>query len=249
VKPQLADADPISLVVDTSNQNFPAAYITNWGTNPNVDPVSAVLMHDNVYNEFVLDKGTGSKTDWIVTMPTKTYYYSGVSDKELKVTKLFQRNFKSIGACDDVSIVRYDREERTVKTPGSFSPPAPTVKDSLCWEANVITFNSSNVFGSKNVANLTTTFENGWASLTFSPDRVEHRPDPVQRSRAPAWAAASRRSCRCCNVERRSRRPATYYGLPVIGFAAWTFSNGNVGGVLSNYGGNYIHKYTRAVSP
>ena len=248
VKPQLADADPISLVVDTSNQNFPAAYITNWGPNPNVDPVSAVLMHDNVYNEFVLDKGTGSKTDWIVTMPTKTYYYSGVSDKELKVTKLFQRNFKSIGACDDVSIVRYDREERTVKTPGSFSPPAPTVKDSLCWEANVITFNSSNVFGSKNVANLTTTFENGWASLTFSP--IASSIGPIPYSAAAHQLGGSFTTIVSLSNGGTSFSPAaTYYGLPVIGFAAWTFSNGNVGGVLSNYGGNYIHKYTRAVSP
>ena len=165
--PSLSDADPTSLVV---NADFfdAAAYLTQWGSGNGVDAVSAVLMHDNLYNEFVLDAGTASKTDWIVTMPTKRYYYSAAaSDKELKVLKLFQRNFKSTGACDDVNIVRYDREERTVKSPGSFSPPAPTVKDSLCWEANVITFNSSNVFGSKNVANLTTTFANGWASFNF----------------------------------------------------------------------------------
>ena len=42
---------------------------------------------------------------------------------------------------------------------------------------------------------------------------------------------------------------ATYYGLPVVGFAAITFSNGNVGGTLSNYGGNFNHKSTRYVSP
>ena len=42
---------------------------------------------------------------------------------------------------------------------------------------------------------------------------------------------------------------ATYYGLPVLGFAAVTFSNGNIGGALSNYGGNFDHKSTRRVSP
>ena len=125
VDPRLSAADPISVVIDASPQNNPYAYITTWG--PAVDdasmPVSAVLMHDAIYNEFVLDAATKSGTDWVVTMPTKTYYYTGASDKELKVTKLFQRNFKSTGACDDVTIIKYDREERTVKTPGSFSPP------------------------------------------------------------------------------------------------------------------------------
>ena len=245
VRPRLSDAAPVSLVVDASDSSA-AAYLTVWGALPTVDSVSAVLMHDNLYNEFVLDKGTGSKTDWVVTMPTKTYYYSAAaSDKELKVIKLFQRNFKSTGACDDVSLVRYDREERTVKTPGSFSPPPPTVKDSICWEANVITFNSSNVFGSKNVANINTTFENGWMSMNF----------PVILSTAgiPYSAAAHQLGGSLTtrvdlfNASTSFATAATYYGLPVIGFAAWTFSNGNVGGVLSNYGGNYIHKYTRNV--
>jgi hypothetical protein len=245
VRPRLSDASPVSIVIDASDQNA-AAYLTTWGAVPTVDPVSAVLMHDNVYNEFVLDKATASKTDWIVTMPTKTYYYSGVSDKELKVTKLFQRNFKSTGACDDVSIIRYDREERTVKTPGSFSPPAPTVKDSLCWEANVITFNGGNVFGSKNVANITTTFENGWMSINFP--LVQSSVGPIPYSAAAHQLGGSLTTrIDLFSAGTSFQTSATYYGLPVIGFAAWTFSNGNVGGVLSNYGGTYIHKYTRDV--
>ena len=247
IRPNLANAAPFSLVVDASDQNA-NAYFTTWGIFPNVDPVSAVLMHDNLYNEFVLDKGTASKTDWIITMPTKVYYYNPTaSDKELKVVKLFQRNFKSTGACDDVNIVRYDREERTVKTPGSFSPPPPTIKDSLCWEANVVTWNSSNVFGSKNVANINTTFENGWASFNFplvlSSAGIVYSADAHQLGGGPT----TRVDLGINGGQTSSTGATTYYGLPVIGFAAWTFSNGNVGGVLSNYGGNYIHKYTRDV--
>ena len=36
--------------------------------------MSAVLMHNNVYNEFVLDVSTKSGTDWVVTFPTKRDY-------------------------------------------------------------------------------------------------------------------------------------------------------------------------------
>ena len=37
------------------------------------DPVSAILMHNQVMNEFVLDSGTLSGTDWVVTFPTKRF--------------------------------------------------------------------------------------------------------------------------------------------------------------------------------
>jgi hypothetical protein len=36
-------------------------------------------------------------------------------------------------------------------------------------------------------------------------------------------------------------------GLPVIGFWANTYSNGDLGGVLSNYGGSFDHRGSRSV--
>ena len=199
--------------------------------------------------ETVLDKGTASGTDWVVTFPTKTFYYDKKpSDKELKVLSLFQRNFKSTGACDDISLVRYDREEKQIKTSNNFSPPPPTKTDSLCWEANVISFNSSNVLASKNVANLPTTFEHGWAELAF-PAGVTGIP-PTSLIHALIGGTTTQVSLQAASIGTISTwNFATYYGLPVIGFAAITYSNGNVGGTLSNYGGNFNHKYTRRVSP
>ena len=257
IEPNFTQAQPpFSLVVqlDDFNDNN-NVWLTNWtnGVNngvPNpVNAVSAVLMHDNVYNEFVLDKGTASGTDWVVTFPTKTFYYDKKpSDKELKVLSLFQRNFKSTGACDDISLVRYDREEKQIKTSNNFSPPPPTKTDSLCWEANVISFNSSNVLASKNVANLPTTFEHGWAELAF-PAGVSGIP-PTSLIHALIGGTTTQVSLQAASIGTISTwNFATYYGLPVIGFAAITYSNGNVGGTLSNYGGNFNHKYTRRVSP
>jgi hypothetical protein len=44
----------------------------------------------------------------------------------------------------------------------------------------------------------------------------------------------------------------TYQGLPVVGFAVQSFTNGTlvVGGVneLSNYGGNFVHKYVTLIN-
>ncbi len=73
VLPNLANVNPKTSVVTTGTQTF----ITDWSAIPPnnpADPVSAVLMHNNVYNEFVVEAATASGTDWVLTMPTKGFY-------------------------------------------------------------------------------------------------------------------------------------------------------------------------------
>jgi hypothetical protein len=232
--PDLSQAfPPVSIVVANN-----AVYQSTWAPGP--DPVSALLMHDQIMNEFVLDAATNSGTDWVVTMPTKRFY---VANGEGTPPRLFQRNFnKTDGACDDVSLNIYDREENTTSTPLDFSPPPPTQTNSICWEANVITFNNSNVLGSANIANIPTGFENGWLDLGFFPDSVTapvHTLPNGSTTVAPLGGAPG------------ASGPATYVGLPVVGFAVQSFTNGAivVNGVntLSNYGGNFVHKGTRLI--
>src|SRR4051794_17942971 len=68
--PDLTQASPpVSSIQAPSG----ALYESTWSTG-SADAVSAVLMHDHVMNEYVLDTGTKSQTDWVVTMPTKRYY-------------------------------------------------------------------------------------------------------------------------------------------------------------------------------
>ena len=50
--------------------------LAGWTTG--IDAVSAAIMHDTVMNEYVLDSGTASLTDWVVTYPTKRYYVATV---------------------------------------------------------------------------------------------------------------------------------------------------------------------------
>jgi hypothetical protein len=236
IQPNLQQVNPKTSVVTTGSQTF----VTDWSGLGPQDPVSAVLMHDNVYNEFVLDTATKSGTDWVITMPTKTFYYSGTI-----VQYLFQRNFTPDGACDDVVITQYDREERTVVSQTTFSPPPPTNTDSICWEANVITFNNSNVLGSKNVANIPTGFQNGWVAMNF-------RGDTVQGTSIHVLAGNGSTVFNTATGTTSSTFLTTFNGLPTIGFAVQSFNNGTLTGaggasVLSNYGGNFVHKFTRSI--
>jgi hypothetical protein len=178
---------------------------------------------------------TKSGTDWVVTFPTKRFY---VRTGTGLAPKLFQRNFNDgAGSCDDVSLNIYDREERTTSTPVTFSPPPPTPGNSICWEANVITFSSSNVLASLNSANIPTSFEHGWLNLGFFPATVTgtvHQLISTATVVTPAFGSTF------------PLVAGTYFGLPLVGFMVESFLNGTlvVAGqnVLSNYGGSFVHK-------
>jgi hypothetical protein len=234
ILPNLAQASPPISTVVANN----AVYTSAWPAG--ADAVSAVLMHDQIMNEFVLDAGTNSGTDWVVTMPTKRFY---VNPGTGTPSELFQRNFnKTDGACDDVTLDIYDREENTTSTPIDFSPPPPTQTNSLCWEANVVTFNNSNVLGSANVANIPTDFEHGWLNLGFEPTTVT----------PPIHSITSAATLRIYALGGQTTGTFVYTGLPVVGFAVQSFANGaiTVGTqtVLSNYGGNFVQKGTRSIN-
>ena len=131
----------------------------------------------------------------------------------------------------------YNREELTTSTPAIVLPsPEPIITptfNSLCYEANVLTFGNSNMLGSANLYNIDvsgvrTAHWAGWAAITFS--------QPVQ----VLTPAAS-------TVNGVAAAVQPHRGLPVVGFAIQDFANGNVGGVASNYGGSFVHKYLRSI--
>jgi hypothetical protein len=207
----------------------------------NADPVSAVLMHNQVMNEYVLDAATKSGTDFVITFPTKRFYV-GVGTGA--PAKLFQKNFnKTAFSCDDIIINIFDREESTTTTPQSFSPPIPgAAPTSLCYEANVLTFNNTNVLGSKNSQSLTTTFADGWLDLHLSSGT----------NLVTYHKLVNTRTVHSDVTFGGSAFTATWQGLPVVGFAVQSFTNGTlvVGGtnVLANYGGNFGHRYTTLIN-
>jgi len=245
ILPNLANVNPKISVVTTGTTTT----VTDWSLSSNpADPVTAVLMHNNVYNEFVLDAATKSGTDWVITMPTKNFYYSGTA-----VTNLFQRNFTATGACDDVVITQYDREERTIVSQTQVSPPPPTQTDSICWEANVITYNGSNVLGSKNLTNIPTTFANGWIAMNFNGSSVPAGRHQLIGGASTVFNTAS--FAPGSATPPTTTTATTFNGLPTIGFAVQSFQNGTLPGaggpaaalIQSNYGGNFVHKYTRSI--
>jgi hypothetical protein len=205
-----------------------------------VDAVSAVLMHNTIANEYALDASILAGTDWVVTMPTKTFY---INNGTGPATKLFQNNFnKTDLSCDDIFLNIYDREENTTTTPVSFSPPSPGQTAQLCYEANVITFSNSNVLATHQTKGLHSVtppsgFTHGWLKLGFA----------TATSSTVHTLGNQTHSSHLVGVSSLSTgRTKTYIGLPVVGFAVDSFTNGTlvVGGqnVLARYGLSFIQK-------
>jgi len=135
-----------------------------------------------------------------------------------------------------------------------FSPTTPESR-SLCWEANVLTFTGnggsstiSNVLQSKNSANvsLNANWVNGWADLSFP-----NTTGDVHTLPAPAGTTTFVNANTLSGASISTGNTVTYFGLPVIGFAVQTYSTTGLPGVnpnvLSNYGGNFNHKYLRSI--
>lgn len=214
---------------------------SNWNNQVGVedaDPVSAVLMRTAVLNEFVTEPTLNAGTDWVVNFPTKRFYVRPDTDTDpdsadRNYDRPFSDDFRSGGACEGVTLEEFNQEEGQSIIDVDFSPPPPSGRNELCWEVNVITFNSTNVLGSALAANINTSGvgPSGWLRLSFPLDSV------------PSQNNQQFDSDNDLVRQMVSDENDTYFGLPVIGFAVQKYVNGNLGGVLSNYGGSFIHKY------
>jgi hypothetical protein len=254
--PSLANAKNESLVV-SSEGSLRRAIFTQWNNTTGGladnsargrNAINAVLMRSNVLNEYITDPAINAGTDWVVTFPTKRLNVGVLAatapflkawgdlvvapfyTDEVAAGQSVDANWR---ACEQVEVTIYDREENAKSTGIDFSP-STTPKPTLCKEANIITFKGGNVLGSLNLnRNLPDVFSSGWMDLSLY-NATDANTNHVLSGNTEAISTVNTVAA---NV--------TYTGLPVVGFAVEKYVNGSVGGLLSNYGGSFAHKYKR----
>ncbi len=228
------DANPNTATAFVFNNGslITAVYPTNVAPSQGIDAVSAVFSANNLYNQWQSAANGSVGSDWVVTFPTKRFYVDPPNSGSATVIPPFESVFKKGLSCDVVGISLFDREERTTSTPTcGFSPcPPGQPPSSLCHETNVVTFGGPSILGSTLTSNIATSAlgSNGWLALSFT--------DATHGGTTPAADPHAMRADSNGNV---------FYGLPVTGFEAENFVNGNVGGVLANYSGVYRHRSSR----
>ncbi|MDR3389260.1 MAG: hypothetical protein P4L92_19630 [Rudaea sp.] len=202
-----------------------------------IDAVSSVFDAARIYNEYETSSDGSVGSDWVVTFPTKRFYVDAGTFTTLTAAIIpFEHLFgaKETGnglglSCTVVGITTYDREENTATATGcGFSPcPPGQPPSSLCHETNVVTFDlvgTGSVLDSNLTSNIKPIGTAGWANLDLTITGVVANPHNL----------------------RPSTNGNVFTGLPITGFEAVEFVNGNVGGVLSNYSGVYRHRQSRS---
>lgn len=243
LNPSLANAAPGSTV-------FVNGMISSefWGSG--LDAMNHVLAYERLMNEYMVIDSVNGATEWVVTFPTKRFHTDagGSSGKVPSGSPIppftVTWDLDKPHACEELDLAVWDREERTpgpdeggIDVSPSDKPEVPVFE--LCREANVIRFanepglpDASEIFKepSPDVAALSQygyvnfglpeSYQAGWARFDFS-----------NRFSRPSLQSGN-----------------SAVGLPAIGFAAQTYTNGFLAeGVLSNYGAAFDHHGSRVM--
>jgi len=182
------------------------------------DAVSVLLSANSVINEFAT--GAGASTSWVLTFPTKHHYTDGT------LRAPFSSTFTN-KSCDPFEMDMFNREEATAVNVDNtnFSPAPPEGgPNTICYEANVLNFNGTSVFGivgdnhkGVSTADVGTA---GWARIRFSGFTAGG--NPVE----PTLSGV--------------------VGLPAIGFAAIMR---DADSAIVNYGSSTEHTISRMMAP
>jgi len=272
VNPQLgASAAPFSLVLANNR-----AVTDQWLVGRNA--VAAVFMHTSVMNDYILETGTRSNTDWVVTFPGKHEFYP-TATPVAPYTAVLTTN----GACETALFTFFDRDEQSANPPTTgFSPQQPGAAPntgSLCWESTVLSVRNgqahtsaadisstnprSGVLGSRNVLAVSQTspaFSSGWISMTFTGANALLGITSVAGGDLAASNVAGLNAFGPVGAATGTftARPHTFTGLPVTGFmvtartnasVACTLPGGGAGTCSGNYAGLFTHSYRTTITP
>jgi len=152
---------------------------------------SALLTASAIYNEVQTEEVIAAETDWVLTFPTKRHL-----DGVAPFTAAYDDSKANGGACEELSLVRRDRNSNASNGSGTFVPSEDGIEDEVCNSVQVLSFNSKSALVTDTNKPVSYSFQNGAAMLTAE-------------QTMPA-----------------DDNGVVVQGLPVIGFAATRIVNG-----------------------
>ena len=207
-----------------------------------VAALEAVLMRGDISNEVVLDAGTASATDWVLTRPTTRFDTTSTPQnpymgREVELSVDFRpRDGKGI----------YYVAYCLFLCPGLTRPADIRAR----WIASVLSFRNQEPFG-PTVSDVLGS-SNAWSVAL--PAGTQNGTATVNGFWASGWTARTfqARTIRIDNNE-SATETVTLVGIPVVGFMVRTFRNGTLkcgaSSCQGNYGGSFPHKTSRNLQP
>lgn len=260
IKPNFADP---SITTEAIVANGGTATTHEFGNNyddagvAQLQALNATIMASTVMNDYVTDASIAATTDWVLTFPTKAYHVNAA----VPITPFSTKWDGYFAACEASNMTSVDREESAppVFTPGdtppifSPAPPStPTVTPSdnlpLCYETTIVQFGEESAAGSSSVAvgvNARLDAADGWATISMLPWDLFAGGTELGDCSTDGTTVDEIDPC----LREIDSDTATLVGLPVVGFAAQKYTNGQLGsGVLANYAMSTEHKTTTVIS-
>ena len=259
---------PDSLFPSLGSGNNGTAFVFNNGAletltyGTELFALNAVLAQDMLMNEYVTESEIGARTEWVLTFPTKRFHTDAIGGLVLPNLPIppFTRTWHNRGtaaspilhyACEDIRFRFWDREETEPTDPLGppiVSPPPPPGQVQLfqlCREANVVRFGAADT-AAPDATEILGEAARAQAPLGFTNFSLPYSSGWARFDLAEVPAASN------VGVTRRRSAASTegrvVEGLPVVGFAVTTYTNGTLeGGVLSNYGGTFAHRGSRSI--
>ncbi len=260
-KPSLIDvggpgALDVTAYVFNNGQLITSSYGAAAPGTRKVDAVSAIFMHNDIFNEYVLDGAANATTDWVVTFPTKRFYVDtaivGAAPTAAQMAPFVEifKNYTTVAENGqskiEVGLFPFDREEASpgactgsdVDNPNCgvcFSPcdESSTSVPVLRYEAQVISFQSEADFTADKTSPVL-------GSKLAS--NVDVRADSLSQG----WMRIALNPTTQPHALNASAEGNVFHGLPVTGFAATNYVNADAApGKLANYSGLWRHKGSR----
>ncbi|MBB5208702.1 hypothetical protein [Chiayiivirga flava] len=236
---------------------------TFTGADAGRNAVSAVFMHNEIYNEYVTNDGIGAQSEWVITFPTKRLHIEELLPSRLPFREIYRGDnvppyANLAGACEPIDVEFFDREENTSGfIPDSVlpSPPPPNVEApglNLCFEAQVITFNqvtAGEVLTGNDPSGILGSFfpRNINLCQTYAPD--DSCADDSVYTEGWLRMVLGDPALNFMFTDAVSADPAEpniLVGLPATGFWAANYVNSDAEpGLLANYSGIHKHRADR----
>ncbi|WP_147307725.1 hypothetical protein [Wenzhouxiangella sediminis] len=263
-------SEPDSVLPDLSNGTNSESFVFDNGVleqhtwSEPLLALNSALTLDRLMNEYVTQDGLNAQTEWVLTLPTKRFHVDpeiGAATANNPIPP-FTRTWHINGdgslnlPCEDMEYSFWDREEREPSPqvgPPIVSPRPPqeeTPQFQLCKEANVIRFSSGGEDLPAATEILKETARDGqYARLGYTNFELPYDAGWVLFDLAQVPADSPTFGTYGPRRQSVAANDGTVVeGLPVIGFQATTYTNGQLGGgsVLANYGGAFNHRGSRS---
>ncbi len=224
--PTLADGTNRSTVI-VDNQSQQLIWPTGF------EALSSVLSKAVIHGEYALDEAIQAQTDWIISMPTRQFHiepetaaapFSGLLELPL---------LGNVGYCELIDIDSiYNRSSLRHASNTQPCPMFCFFDNAICGATSTLPFNNQS-----SQLSLPTIFDTNYTHFTrvFLGDLENNKNIRVSSENG---MMALKLDQYTNNGHDRGDNPQRVNGLPIIGFAAQTYTNANAQpGLLANYAG------------